>query len=400
MRFPAFPRPPDSARVRRTRPNAGVGRAAGDTYDVTQEPGAELRHTLHQGLALTALICGVPVLLILWGLEASSADPRAPMLGLYAVMALVCVWAAYRIMSGKSLDGALKITIAFNALFVLFQAYYGVVGGQVSLNMYLMLITNAVFGYLVFGTRSAGLLNLGIFGTALGLVLLRAAQGDLQPSFFDLQLFLSTSTVLVLLHALAWYKNRFIALAHKQVRLEQEAWTDALTGLPNRRRLYQQIGTLLDPEGASPGRGGSVILLDIDHFKGVNDTHGHLAGDSALTHIAHLLRQSAQAGETPGRWGGEEFMLILPGVTGAGAARRAEALRQRLLASPHPQVGPLTASFGVSACRAGDDLTRLVARVDDALYGAKAGGRDRIQTAEMASPGFEGDVAAMPALMD
>ncbi|MFK7604297.1 GGDEF domain-containing protein [Deinococcus sp. SM5_A1] len=273
---------------------------------MTQEPGAELRHTLHQGLALTALICGVPVLLILWGLEASSADPRAPMLGLYAVMALVCVWAAYQIMSGKPLDGAVKITIAFNALFVLFQAYYGVVGGQVSLNMYLMLITNAVFGYLVFGTRSAGLLNLGMFGTALALVLLRAAQGDLEPSFFDLQLFLSTGTVLVLLHALAWYKNRFIALAHKQVRLEQEAWTDALTGLPNRRRLYQQIETLLDPAHpdaaapdltsptqTSPGRGGSVIMLDIDHFKVVNDTHGHLAGDSALAHIAGLLTSCA-----------------------------------------------------------------------------------------------------------
>ncbi|WP_175607518.1 GGDEF domain-containing protein [Deinococcus marmoris] len=380
---------------------------------MTQEPGAELRHTLHQGLALTALICGVPVLLILWGLEASSADPRAPMLGLYAVMALVCLWAAYRIMSGKSLDGALKITIAFNALFVLFQAYYGVVGGQVSLNMYLMLITNAIFGYLVFGTRSAGLLNLGMFGTALGLVLLRAAQGDLKPAFLELQLFLSTGTVMMLLHALAWYKNRFIALAHKQLRLEHEAWTDALTGLPNRRRLYQQIETLLDPahpDAAAPdltsptqtfpGRGGSVIMLDIDHFKAVNDTHGHLAGDSALAHIAGLLRHSAQAGETPGRWGGEEFMLILPGVAEAGAARRAEALRQRLLASPHPQVGPLTASFGVSTCRAGDDLTRLVARVDDALYGAKAAGRDRIHTAEMAGPGFDGDVAAMPAMME
>ncbi len=400
MRFPAFPRPPDSARVRRARPKAGVDWTDGTTGGVTQEPGAELRHTLHQGLALTALICGVPVLLILWGLEASSADPRAPMVGLYAVMALVCVWAAHRIVSGRSLERALKLIMVFNALFILFQAYYGVVGGQISLNMYLMMITNAVFGYLVFGTRSAGLLNLGMFGMVLALVLARAAQGDLKPSFFDLQLFLSTGTVMLLLHALAWYKNSFIALAHKQLRLEHEAWTDALTGLPNRRRLYQQIGTLLDVGGACPDRGGSVIMLDIDHFKGVNDTHGHLAGDSALTHIAELLRQEAQAGETPGRWGGEEFMLILPGVSGAGAARRAEALRQRLLASPHPQVGPLTASFGVSACHAGDDLTSLVARVDNALYGAKAAGRDRVQTAETAAPGFEGDVAAMPALMD
>ncbi|WP_192930872.1 GGDEF domain-containing protein [Deinococcus sp. AJ005] len=387
--------------------------AAGETGDVTHEPGAELRHTLHQGLALTALICGVPVLLILWGLEASSADPRVPMLGVYAVMALVCLWAGYRIVSGKSLEGALKITIAFNALFVLFQAYYGVVGGQVSLNMFLMLITNAVFRYLVFGTRSAGLLNLGMFGAALALVLLRAVQGDLKLSFFDLQLFLSTGTVLMLLHALAWYKNSFIALAQKQLRLEHEAWTDALTGLPNRRRLYQQLELLLDPahpdaafpdmtvpgKRTVPGQGGSVIMLDIDHFKLVNDTHGHLAGDSALTHIAGLLRQEAQDGETPGRWGGEEFMLILPGATGAGATCRAEALRQRLLASPHPQVGLLTASFGVSACHAGDDLTRLVARVDNALYGAKAAGRDRIHTAEAetASPDFDGDTATMAA---
>ena len=129
-----------------------------------------------------------------------------------------------------------------------------------------------------------------------------------------------------------------------------------------------------------------MIMFDVDHFKRVNDLHGHLAGDSVLAHVAGLLQASAQAGETPGRWGGEEFMLVLPGAVEAAARRRAQPLRDLLHASPHPQVGALTASFGVSVSRPGDNLTRLVARADDALYRAKAGGRDRVEMAASGVP--------------
>lgn len=350
-------------------------------------PGDELRHALHRRLALAALACGLPVLTILGVLEARSAPARAELLGLYAVTALLCLWAIVRVLRRSPLDGALRIIIAVNLVFVVVQAYEGGVGGtasaaQATFSMLLMLIANAVLGHLTFEARRAGLLALGSFVLAVGASLLGARQGGLAGALPSAQLYLSTGTILLLLQALAWYKARFVTQAQAQLRLEHEASTDPLTGLANRRRMYQQVAELLEAAGEPPGAGAvSVVMFDLDHFKRVNDQHGHLAGDSALAHVADLLRASAGPGETPGRWGGEEFMLVLPGVDEAGARRRAQAVRQLLAASPHPQVGPLTASFGVSASRVGDDLTRLVARADDALYRAKEGGRDRIEIA-------------------
>jgi diguanylate cyclase (GGDEF)-like protein len=356
-------------------------------------PGDELKHALHQRLALAALACGLPVLAILWVLEARSPTPSAELLAVYAVTALLCLWGTVRVLRRSSLDIALKTIVAFNLVFIVAQAYAGGAGQSVSaaqtqFSMLLMLIANAVLGHLIFGSRRAGLLALGGFVLAVVAGLLGARQGGLDGALPSAQLYLSTGTILLLLHALAWYKSRFVTQAQAQLRLEHEASTDPLTGLANRRRLYQRVADLLEPiAGAQEegGEGGSVVMFDLDHFKRVNDLHGHLAGDSALMHVAALLRASAQPGETPGRWGGEEFMLVLPGTGQAGALRRAQEVQRLLASSPHPQVGPLTASFGVSASLAGDDLTRLVARADDALYRAKASGRDRIEMAEEGS---------------
>ena len=389
------------APVRSGRP--ALPRVPGQTADGTDAaaapplipPGDELRHALHRRLALASLTCGLPVLTIMGVLEARSPSASAQLLGLYAVMAVLCVWGILRVLRRGRLEGALRTIVAFNVVFVAMQAYAAGAGqsasaAQAGFSMLLMLIANSVLGYLVFEARRAGLLALGSFALAVVAGLLGfSRQGSTDMALPSVQLYLSTGTILLLLHALAWYKSRFVTQAQEQLRLEHEARTDPLTGLPNRRCLYQQITALLEPAGEDPpepGQRGSVIMFDIDHFKRVNDLHGHLAGDSALTHVAGLLRASAQADETPGRWGGEEFMLVLPGLDEAGALCRAQTLRDLLHASPHPQVGVLTASFGVSACRAGDDLSRLVARADAAMYCAKAGGRDRIEAASSSGP--------------
>ncbi|MBB5361228.1 diguanylate cyclase domain-containing protein [Deinococcus humi] len=385
MRLPA---PVRSGRPAPSRPSGQPVDSAGHPLTPVIAPGDELKHALHQRLALAALACGLPVLAILWVLEARSPSPNAELIGVYAVMALLCLWGVVRVLRRSSLDVALKIIVSSNLVFIAAQAYVGGAGQSVSeaqtqFSMLLMLIANAVLGHLIFGARRAGRLALGGFVLAVVAGLLGARQGGLDGALPSAQLYLSTGTILLLLQALAWYKSRFVTQAQAQLRLEHEAYTDPLTGLANRRRLYQRVADLLEPVAGAQedGEGGSVVMFDLDHFKRVNDLHGHLAGDSALMHVAALLRATAQPGETPGRWGGEEFMLVLPGIGQAGALRRAQEVQRLLASSPHPQVGPLTASFGVSASLAGDDLTRLVARADDALYRAKSGGRDRIEMA-------------------
>jgi diguanylate cyclase (GGDEF)-like protein len=342
----------------------------------------ELRQALHRRLALLALACGLPVLAVLWATELGKAAPRAELLGFYPTLSLLCLWAVYWVSRGRPVDLLLRVIFTLNLLFILEQSYFGSAAvrhsaAQGNLNLYLMLIANVIIGYLIFNTRPAGIMALGVFVASFGLTVLSfALNGELRLLLFPAQLHLSTGAILLLVHALAWYKARFTTQYHEQRVLEYEASTDPLTGLPNRRSLYRQIEALLRNE--ERGDCGSVILFDIDHFKRVNDLYGHPTGDGALLHIAGLLTAFARPEDTPGRWGGEEFMLVLPHTPGEEAAALAELFRRQLSAAPYDVVGQITASFGVAACVPGDTLTRLTTRADSALYRAKQEGRDRV----------------------
>lgn len=164
-------------------------------------------------------------------------------------------------------------------------------------------------------------------------------------------------------------------------RLRHLSMHDALTSLPNRRNL---LGAL-DGEHlrlARGGRGYALLSIDVDHFKAVNDRHGHAGGDAALVHIAHILRDVARASDRPARVGGEEFALLLPATDAPGAQRAAERLLQAVRERPLHYGGvrvPLTVSIGVSVVEtAAEELAQLWKRVDAALYAAKAQGRDRL----------------------
>ena len=170
-----------------------------------------------------------------------------------------------------------------------------------------------------------------------------------------------------------------ISLLVSKSRLTTLNKTDALTGAANRRHVEQ----MLDVEvfRASASRPLSLIVIDIDHFKHVNDTHGHLAGDAVLRGITHILQMHIRADNLLGRWGGEEFLLIC-GDTGLDAATRlAERLRAKLAQHAFPGVGNKTASFGVAEARDKETAQSMIARADAALYEAKAKGRNRVCTA-------------------
>ena len=159
---------------------------------------------------------------------------------------------------------------------------------------------------------------------------------------------------------------------------EEDAFTDHLTGLANRRRFEGQF----DREVARTlryGRPFSLLMLDIDHFKQVNDTHGHDAGDEALRTVARTLREGTRGIDLAARIGGEEFAIILTETVLAEALEVAERLRLALKVVETPPVGPIAASFGVAECPSSAQTTHeLRASADAALYEAKRQGRDRV----------------------
>lgn len=155
---------------------------------------------------------------------------------------------------------------------------------------------------------------------------------------------------------------------------------DPLTGLGNRRHLERRCAELL-PQAQAEGRPVALVQIDIDHFKPINDHHGHVAGDRVLVALAALLRENMRAGDVVVRHGGEEFVLLLPDMDVARAAEVCERLRERVAAHPWATLGgpawPVTVSIGLAAAP-GYELAALLLRADDALYRAKRGGRNRL----------------------
>ena len=154
--------------------------------------------------------------------------------------------------------------------------------------------------------------------------------------------------------------------------------TDTLTGLSNRMKLDEA----LEGEANRARRYGnsfSIIMLDIDNFKQVNDTFGHLRGDEVLKRVADLLKKTLRKTDTPGRWGGEEFLILLPQQDKMSACMVAEKLRAAMQASEFPQVGTITSSFGVTEYAARDTVETIIKRADEALYQAKKSGRNCVE---------------------
>lgn len=170
----------------------------------------------------------------------------------------------------------------------------------------------------------------------------------------------------------------YALLALKSVELERASITDALTGLFNRRRLEEAFAHELE-RSRRYDHPLSLIISDIDHFKSVNDTHGHQVGDEVLVAIAGLLRCGVRAVDTVGRWGGEEFLIVCPNTDAAGAAALAEKLRAAMATAELPGIGSGTASFGVARVNPGEDFKEAVGRADTALYRAKVNGRNRVE---------------------
>lgn len=233
--------------------------------------------------------------------------------------------------------------------------------------------------YIVLDARKGLIYSLALVAVTLSLGLLRlggeVALGQNRDEFLafvrsEMRLFAMAS----LLYTLAVIKDE-LADAHRQVlQMHTLARTDPLTGLPNRLALNEYL-----EEQVHQTHGLYVVLLDLDHFKQINDRYGHAVGDEVLKEAGRRLRSSLRKGDTLGRWGGEEFMIVMRGESQHDVMAAVERLREDIAFWPFDQVGAVSASFGVAEGHIGDSIHNLLERADKALYQAKHLGRNRVE---------------------
>ena len=186
-----------------------------------------------------------------------------------------------------------------------------------------------------------------------------------------------------LLHEHLEAKSREITLLQEELEQERKrASTDPLTGLANRRAFTESLGQRCESI-QHPGE-LSLLMVDIDHFKQINDTHGHLIGDRVIRFLAQMLQQNTKGSDLAARYGGEEFVVMLNKTGLRGAAAVGDNIRNavaeaKLVRSDNKQpLGQVTVSVGVAAFHPGEDPLETINRADQALYRSKQGGRNRV----------------------
>lgn len=191
-------------------------------------------------------------------------------------------------------------------------------------------------------------------------------------------LYLAHAAVIAFLVVYTKLQRHYVQARTRAQVLSGLAYTDFLVGIPNRRQLYtlleQQIRDCVERNSSA-----AIILFDLDHFKGLNDEHGHDFGDRALQEVTRAVQPRLRASDWFGRWGGEEFLIIAGDTEPAQAYHIAERLRQALEGLTVGGITRITASFGVAPYHPGDSLASWVKRADEALYKAKQAGRNRVR---------------------
>ncbi|MEE8253977.1 MAG: diguanylate cyclase [Nitrosomonadaceae bacterium] len=160
--------------------------------------------------------------------------------------------------------------------------------------------------------------------------------------------------------------------------LDRLASTDKLTGAWNRRRFEETIETEMD-RLRRYGNRLSLMILDVDHFKNINDQYGHAVGDQVLVDLSDTIRSSLRSSDSLTRWGGEEFVILCPNTTLSIVSKLAERLRKKIATVNFQQVGSITVSFGAAECGPSETWEQWLHRADEALYLAKSSGRDQVQ---------------------
>ncbi|QBI19811.1 GGDEF domain-containing protein [Egibacter rhizosphaerae] len=335
---------------------------------------------------LLALLVGVPAVFATWAVRGETdAFIGVLYLPFGALLTLLGLGMLTRRLSVARAERVALVTVS---AFVLAQVAWLVhtapdlASAQLALSesSFLNVVILFLFSFLALETRDGVRLSTAIYAALTVIIGSRVlpevlAGAPVTGLLGFVRALVALGAILLLLRGLAHLKDQLAASEDDAQRLEGLAHTDALTGLPNRRALQAALTERLSGEDDC-----SVIVIDVDHFKLVNDAHGHEVGDAVLRAVGTALEQETRRGDLVGRWGGEEFLVLASG--GADAAQRlAGRAREALARLHHPVVGRVTASFGVATQRGAESPHELLSRADRAVYEAKAAGRNRVAKA-------------------
>ena len=316
---------------------------------------------------LLGVLCGVlSALALRQGIRHFTRQPTGWRFG---ALALALVLAAASVGGGSASPGPLQVGVNFGVIAMLYLAMahdlHAHARDRLQLRWPLLLALPVLLGGLGFGARALR----AVLAPESVLIEMRA------HSALNVASALTYTVLVLMLHStlMALVVGRLLR------DLRRLARRDGLTGLLNRHAMHEMVDAqvLLHRRAADTF---CVLMVDVDHFKSVNDRFGHAVGDRALRHIAGRMTQALAPRDRVGRLGGEEFLVLLPGSTMARALAEAERLRLAVRQAPLQEEAALvvlSVSIGVAAWQGGaEDTARLLARADEALYRAKAGGRD------------------------
>jgi diguanylate cyclase len=295
-----------------------------------------------------------------------NGEPGHALLNL-GIMLLICLAPAYAWITGKvqraSTIMALVSTVSCLAVAIAFDSH-GLLWA------YLVIVVN----FTLLGRRSATVLSLALIAALLS-----------HTRMFDTPVEMLAFAMTALLVSVYSHISAF-RTERQKARLESLATRDPLTGAGNRRLLEEDLAAAI---ATSERRHVEMTLgmLDIDHFKQVNDLHGHEAGDHVLVELVRIVQDSLRKSDRVYRFGGEEFVVVLHGAGAAEGERILEQLHQTLRRNLKCPDGPVSVSIGASVLQPGEDWTCWLGRADAALYRAKRGGRARLVFDAMPVPG-------------
>jgi len=291
---------------------------------------------------------------------------------------VIVVFSGYRFIAGQVIGGVVDLGIALALGAVVFYAWIGNVtrAGEifVVLAVIACIASSIVFGrtatYWTYLVLSISFILAGVRVAMITDLVLIAAIAP-QPLFDnhpERAIFIVTA---LLIMVYGWiYSVRYESQRRK---LEQMATMDPLTGAGNRRVMSDQLA-----EAATQGSPAAVVVLDLDHFKEINDRHGHTVGDQVLVELADFVRARLREAEAFYRLGGEEFVILTPDTELDRVHERVDAMRREFKELMRSYAPAATISIGVAALRPGEDPSAWLKRADEALYRAKQAGRDRV----------------------
>ncbi len=341
---------------------------------------------------LIATLSGLPAILLVWlstgprGFVARVAFP------LFILLYLACVSALWS--RTVSIRTAERATFWAGVLFAFAQLSYVLYSSANLLDArttitevsYTTLTFLYVAAYLVFDSRTALRISLTLFGVELSAVLVKAFSEPLNglnstEVSWLVRMHAFMGAVIALVYATSYLKDQLSMQRDMTEAMHLLAHTDHLTGVANRRELLSELQKETE-KSMRYGRPLSVVLFDLDHFKDVNDAHGHDHGELVLREVVRAVKPVLRAADRLGRWGGEEFIILAPEIDVREADRLAERLRAKIADRISDSSPTVTASLGFAEYETGDTPETLIKRADQALYKAKILGRNRAETVD------------------